>query len=616
MIKDRNIANDAGIQLHKILGATMGGLIPTGEIFWCGDNGDAAFNSMRSRVRADRLYTDLDACVGACTANRGDIIVCMEGFSQSVIAAGGLDLDVAGITIVFLGTGTSQANITFSTAVTADMDVDAADITLIRPKFVAGIDSLEGPIDVNSTDFTIIDGEYHDATDIETTDCIVATSGATRLKIDGWKYISVTETGDQKQSNIQLNGCDDIVLKNIDIRGNFFVGCIENVTDEVLNARFENFYLENLNATPKPALFLDANSTGSCKNVKLKIYSGSTYVSNVGKMSWDNRCEGFMGDGVAGDPIGTALASGIEGKIDIIDGFHDVPTADTSDNAQMRDVVGNKTDAAAAGAVSATESLMAYVKQIVGAAIIIDAFHDVPTADTSDNAQMRDVVGNKTDAAAAGAVSTTESLMAYVKQLVGEVLIAVADTSDNLTISNVVGNKTDAAASGAVSATESLMAYMKQAIEASDSMTKDNARYLAVVADQTSATWNSSAAGGHEIATVTGLVRVRIIPEITSNIGSGGAAVISLGTETTKNAFIAATTATGLDANELWWSSTDADNVKFIDPTTIPDFIVNGDDIGYLIATTSTTAGSITFHIWWEPLESGASVVAGAGGTL
>lgn len=55
----------------------------------------------------------------------------------------------------------------------------------------------------------------------------------------------------------------------------------------------------------------------------------------------------------------------IESKVDTIDGFHDVPAADAVTNAQMRDVAGNKSDAAAAGAVSTTESLMAYLKQVV-----------------------------------------------------------------------------------------------------------------------------------------------------------------------------------------------------------------------------------------------------------
>jgi len=43
-----------------------------------------------------------------------------------------------------------------------------------------------------------------------------------------------------------------------------------------------------------------------------------------------------------------------------------------------------------------------------------------PSADNIANSFMNQVIGNKADASAAGAVSTTETLMAYVKQLVGQ----------------------------------------------------------------------------------------------------------------------------------------------------------------------------------------------------
>ena len=283
-----------------------------GNIFWV----DSVVGSDGNKGTFDLPFKTLDYTVGRCTANNGDIIMLKPGHIETVIEAGGLDLDVAGITVIFLGEGTDKAYVTFTTAVTADMDVDAANITLINPRFVAGIDSLTGPIDVNSTDFTIINGEWHDATDIETTDCLVATAGATRLCIDGWKFFCGTETGNQKQSNIQTDGCDDIVLRNIDIRGDFFVGCIENVTDEVLNARLENLNLENLNATPKPALFLDANATGTCKNMKLHVASGTTYANSYGKMAYDNQCEGFTGTtSPAGDRLGTAAAADIETRV-------------------------------------------------------------------------------------------------------------------------------------------------------------------------------------------------------------------------------------------------------------------------------------------------------------
>ena len=53
-----------------------------------------------------------------------------------------------------------------------------------------------------------------------------------------------------------------------------------------------------------------------------------------------------------------------EAKQDIIDGLHDVPSADSTDNAQMRDVLGNKSDAAQT-TVGTTRSVLAYVKGLL-----------------------------------------------------------------------------------------------------------------------------------------------------------------------------------------------------------------------------------------------------------
>jgi hypothetical protein len=580
------------------------------------DSGNSVASTTTDGLSKDTPRSTIESCftpaTALVTANNGDIIYVMPGHTEAVVAAGGLDLDVAGVTIAFLGEGESQARITFGTTSTADMDIDAASITLIRPKFVAAVDALAGPIDVNATDFTIVDGQYRDATNIDTTDCVVATAGATRLRIHGWKYLAGNEGGTQKESNIQLNGVDDAELVDIDILGDFNAGNIENVTDECLNIRLRDVRLVNTNSDPSPCMVLDSNCDGVAERVLMRVASGSTYVSDLSDINW-YECYGTGTDGASfGDAVGSAVAAGLEGKIDIIDAYHDVATADTSDNAVMSDVVGNKSDAAAAGAVT--------TRQLVGGQIVIDAFHDVPVADTSDNAQISDVVGNKSDAAAAGAVTTSESLMAYAKQIVGGQIVIdafhdvpVADTSDNAQISDVVGNKTDAAAAGTVTGTESLMAYGKQGVNLADSMHKDRANYLTVTASMSSATWNIQAA--HEIAVVTGMVRLRVLPEVTANL-AGAATTISLGTANTVAGFIAATTGTELDATEIWQSSTPANNVPYIAEGSIVDYVVNSDDVGYTIAGGSATGGQIIFHIWWEPLNATGAVAAGAGGAF
>jgi len=62
--------------------------------------------------------------------------------------------------------------------------------------------------------------------------------------------------------------------------------------------------------------------------------------------------------------INTAVATDIPATIVTIDAFHDVPTADVATNAQMRDVIGNKTDAEQSGPIDTDTSLMAYAKHI------------------------------------------------------------------------------------------------------------------------------------------------------------------------------------------------------------------------------------------------------------
>ena len=105
-----------------------------------------------------------------------------------------------------------------------------------------------------------------------------------------------------------------------------------------------------------------------------------------------------------------------------------VPSADNTDNAFINDVIGQKTDAAATGAVTTTDTLVGYIKQLVSMLIIVDEFHDVPAVDNVLNAQINEVIGNKSDAAAVGAVTTTDTLVGYIKQLVGDVTSVLADT--------------------------------------------------------------------------------------------------------------------------------------------------------------------------------------------
>lgn len=140
--------------------------------------------------------------------------------------------------------------------------------------------------------------------------------------------------------------------------------------------------------------------------------------------------------------------------------------------------------------------------------------------------------------------------------------------------------------------------------------------YFTLATSFSSATWNSVAS--HEIATVTGLCRLRIVPECTTTLVGGanaGTGEISLGIADSTALGLAATTADNIDAGDIWGTSATTHN-KGISFSNAVDIVSLADDVGYTVATSALTAGVLTFHIWWEPLEVSAGVVAGAGGAL
>jgi hypothetical protein len=194
-----------------------------GKVFWVhsgtGSNGNTG--------TVDRPFSTIDYAVGRCTANKGDIIMVKPGHTETVTAAGGLALDVAGIAIVGLGTGSNRCTVNFTTVVGADMNVDAANITIYNMLFTGGIDALTGPIDVNAADFTMINCETDDVTG-QATDFIVTDANANRFYISGWRHMGAAAAG--ADTAISIVGGDEWVIEDFEIYGNFAVAAIENVT--------------------------------------------------------------------------------------------------------------------------------------------------------------------------------------------------------------------------------------------------------------------------------------------------------------------------------------------------------------------------------------------------
>ena len=199
-----------------------------GNVFWV----DSGAGSNGNDGSLNKPFATIDYAVGRCTANNGDIICVKPGHIETVTAAGGLALDVAGITLIGFGSGSDRPTINFTTAVGADMNVDAANITMINFLFTGGVDALTGPIDVNAADFSMLECETRDVTG-QAVDFIVTDANADRLFISGWVHRGAAAAG--ADTAITIVGGDDITIIPKFIDGNFAVAAIENVTTAAVN---------------------------------------------------------------------------------------------------------------------------------------------------------------------------------------------------------------------------------------------------------------------------------------------------------------------------------------------------------------------------------------------
>lgn len=115
---------------------------PSAKTFFVLDSSNARFGDLQSEFPADkdgvvRVHSTIDAAIGSCVASRGDVIYVMPGHTEAVTATS-IALDVAGVSIIGLGSGALKPTLTFG-ATDSKINVTAANCTLRNLRLTAGI---------------------------------------------------------------------------------------------------------------------------------------------------------------------------------------------------------------------------------------------------------------------------------------------------------------------------------------------------------------------------------------------------------------------------------------------------------------------------------------------
>lgn len=152
-----------------------------GEVFWV----NSATGSDGNKGTRDRPFSTLDYAIGRCTANNGDIIMVMPNHAETITGAGGITADVAGITIIGMGTYNQRPRFLMDAGTTVSFLVSAADVAVKNCVFAAGHADIVTCFDVTAVGFTLEDCEFVDNVANENFLSAVKATGTTNNEADG-----------------------------------------------------------------------------------------------------------------------------------------------------------------------------------------------------------------------------------------------------------------------------------------------------------------------------------------------------------------------------------------------------------------------------------------------
>lgn len=170
-----------------------------------------------------RPFATIDYAIGRCVASRGDIIMVKAGHTETISAAAGIAVDVIGVAVIGLGSGSLRPTINF-TATASTLTMSAASCLLHNILLTGGVDAVVSMIVVSAADCVINRCELRDVTG-QMTNGILTTAGATRLKILNHVHDGAAAAG--TDAGIAIVGGDEIEVTIDKMDGNFAVGGID-----------------------------------------------------------------------------------------------------------------------------------------------------------------------------------------------------------------------------------------------------------------------------------------------------------------------------------------------------------------------------------------------------
>lgn len=288
--------------------------VHTGNVFFVMTGGS---DSAGYGLHPDKPFATVDYAIGQCTANQGDTIFVMPGHTETISAAADWAVDVAGISIIGLGHGTTKPTVTFDTVAGADINVSAANIMLKNLRLVSDVDSLvnfidadEGSLIVEDCDFVTSSGkEALCFVDIATTKDNFAFRRCTfRQPTDPDGTDGAAGTG-----CIHWVDTENILVEDCEFYGNFETAIFHNLNSAGANCWVKNCHGVQLLSGAEPFQLVDGQDGamlgGGFITPAETGVTEATLVGTIGNKFFVLAPGNFGNDGAAGGQGGIIVAT-------------------------------------------------------------------------------------------------------------------------------------------------------------------------------------------------------------------------------------------------------------------------------------------------------------------
>jgi hypothetical protein len=270
-LKNDSLADDAGIEPHKILGL-LGAAGLVGKTYYVDSTHSRAGATQRHGTRTAPFSKLAWAITNLSAANLAKAtFILLPGHAETITENTGTDcdVDVAGINIIGVGTGTYQPTITVSSAsgsTGARMNVSAANVSISNVCFTAARDSLARFLYLTA-DYTTIDGcKFVSPSALECLTGIDIAPGADYTTIRNCTFVTAA-SGATSAITITATtpGAFGVTIEHCKFMGNWSNAAIYNntflTTDTLI--QYNTFYLANATGL---AYGCTKESTGMVRN--------------------------------------------------------------------------------------------------------------------------------------------------------------------------------------------------------------------------------------------------------------------------------------------------------------------------------------------------------------